>query len=262
MNRAIYGDVHGCIDEMRELYRLVEKEYPGIEHWHLGDLVDRGPSSGDCVRFAINHFTGGVMGNHESTILNTYYARKKRRERGEEIKPISNKDKEKTLSQLDDKLADYLVKLPHLHVFDDTELILVHGGLFPYRSLWAQPPELCIRAQMILPTDSKARGRWWGGDASRQPKNKKTEEENRRDGYVRWYEVYDQAYDCIYGHSVMGLLPYVHQREGYGKTIGIDTGSCFGGFLTAYIHPEGRILQVPCKEYVEGKNVKTFKGMI
>lgn len=262
MNRAFYGDVHGCIDEMRRLYEEVEKQYPGIEHWHLGDLVDRGPDSGACIEFAMENFAGGVRGNHEDTIAKSYYARKRRLERGEEVKDHPNPDKNKTLSQLNDRRARYITQLPHLHVFDDVELIIVHGGLLPKRALHEQIPEMCVRAQMVMADGSNAQNRWWGGDSTRQPRVNKTEEESRAEGYARWYEVYDQKYDCIYGHSVMGLDPYIHQREGYGRTIGIDTGSCFGGFLTALIYPEMKVIKVPCKEYVEGKNVRTFKGMI
>jgi hypothetical protein len=262
MNRAFYGDIHGCFDELEELYRLVEKKHPGIEHWHLGDLVDRGPDSGKVIDFCMEKFTGGVKGNHEDTIVKSYYANKKREARGETTKAHPNKDKAKTLSQLTDLKAKYIGSLPHLHVFDDSRLIIVHGGLLPYRPLEAQIPEICIRAQMIKPMDPKAYNRWWGGDSIHQPKTGKTEEESRAEGYLRWYEAYDHEYDCIYGHSVMGLDPYVHQREGYGKTIGIDTGSCFGGFLTAYIHPLHEAIKVQCKEYVEGKNIRSFKGMI
>ncbi len=261
MNRAIYSDIHGCIDELRELYRIIEKAYPGIEHWHLGDMVDRGPNSGEVVQFCMDRFTGGVMGNHESTILKSWFARKKREERGEKAKPHPNPDKAKTLSQLNDERIKYMNSLPGLHVFDDTGLIIVHGGLLPNRNLYAQPPEITCRAQMIKPMDPTAKGRWWGGDSVRQPKTKKSEEQSREEGYVRWYEAYDYEYDCIYGHSVMGLEPYIHQREGYGRTIGIDTGSCFGGFITAVVYPEMKIFQVQCKEYVEGKNVKSFKGL-
>jgi len=262
MNRVFYGDIHGCSDELKQLYREIEKEYPGIEHWHLGDLVDRGPDSGEAVDFCMKHFTGGVLGNHESTILKSWYARQKRKARGEVIKPHPNPDKEQTLSQLDKEKADYLRKLPHLHVFDDEGLIIVHGGLLPNRTLYSQPPELCIRAQLVMADGSNAQNRWWGGDATHQPKVKKTEEESKAEGYVRWYEAYDQQYDCLYGHSVMGLEPYTHQREGYGKTIGLDTGSCFGGFLTAMVYPEMRVFKVQCKEYVEGKNVRNFKGLL
>jgi hypothetical protein len=258
---AAYGDPHGCIDELKELHRIVSRAYPDADHWHLGDLVDRGPDSGGCVDYVMREFDGGVRGNHEDTILNAWFARQNRIARGEKIGPHPNPDKERTLSQLDKEKVEYLKKLPHLHVFDDLGLILVHGGLIPNRSLYAQPPKVCIRAQMIKPDDPTASGRWWGGDSSNQPRAKKTEEQSRKEGYVRWYEVYDQEYDCIYGHSVMGLDPYIHQREGYGKTIGIDTGSCFGGFLTALVYPDMKVFKVPCKEYVEGKNVRTFKGM-
>lgn len=262
MKRAFYGDIHGCFDELEELYRLVERKYPGIEHWHVGDLVDRGPDSDKVIDFCMQYFTGGVKGNHEDTIVKSYYARKKRIANGEKAGPHPNPDKERTLSQLNDIRAEYIRELPHLHVFDDSKLIIVHGGILPNRTLQSQIPEICVRAQMIKPNDAKAANRWWGGDATRQPKAGKTEEESRKEGYVRWYEAYDQEYDCIYGHSVMGLDPYIHQNEGYGRTIGIDTGSCFGGFLTAFIHPSDDIIKVPCKEYVEGKNVRTFKGMI
>lgn len=262
MKRAFYGDIHGCFDELEELYRLVEQKYPGIEHWHVGDLVNRGPDSDKVIDFVMQYFTGGVKGNHEDTIVKSYYARKKRIANGEKAGPHPNLDKERTLSQLNDIRAEYIRDLPHLHVFDDSKLIIVHGGILPNRTLYSQIPEICIRAQMIKPNDPKALSRWWGGDATRQPKVGKTEEDSRKEGYVRWYEAYDQEYDCIYGHSVMGLDPYIHQNEGYGRTIGIDTGSCFGGFLTAFIHPSDDIIKVPCKEYVKGKNVRTFKGMI
>lgn len=60
----------------------------------------------------------------------------------------------------------------------------------------------------------------------------------------------------------MGLNPYIYQNKNYGRTIGIDTGSCFGGYVTAYIYPEMKAIQIPCKEYVEGKNVRNFKGSL
>lgn len=262
MNRALYGDIHGCFNELEELYHLVEKKYPGIEHWHVGDLVDRGPDSDKVIDFCMKYFTGGVKGNHEDTIVKSYYAQKKRKEKGETVTVHPNPDKARTISQLNDVRAKYINELPHLHVFDDTKLIIVHGGLTPCVPLQAQVPEVCVRLQMCIPGQLKSQNRWWGGDATRQPRSGKSETDSRAEGYVRWYEAYDHEYDCIYGHSVMGLDPYIHQREGYGRTIGIDTGSCFGGFLTAYIHPSNGVIKVPCKEYVEGKNVRSFKGMI
>ena len=106
MNRAFYGDIHGCIDELKELHALVEKAYPGIEHWHLGDLVDRGPDSGACVQFAMDNFAGGVMGNHESTIIKGYHACKRNNS------THKNPDKAKTIATLNDERVRYLEGLP------------------------------------------------------------------------------------------------------------------------------------------------------
>lgn len=258
MNRAFYGDIHGCIDELKELHALVEKAYPGIEHWHLGDLVDRGPDSGACVQFAMDNFAGGVMGNHESTIIKGYHACKRNNS------THKNPDKAKTIATLNDERVRYLEGLPYLHVFDDVGLVLAHGGVYPKLPFYRQPPLGVCRLQMIKPGHGMmtAKNRWWGGDSVHQPKVGKTEAESREEGYVRWYEAYDHQYDCIYGHSVMGIEPYIHQNEGAGRTIGIDTGSCFGGYLTALIYPEMKVIRVLCEEYVEGKNVKRFKGMV
>jgi len=149
-----------------------------------------------------------------------------------------------------------------MHVFDDVGLVLVHGGLLPRLSFHQQPPLINCRAQMIDPKDPLTKQRWWGGDANRQPRVGKTEKQNREDGYVRWYEAYDGEYDCIYGHSVMGLEHYIHQNEGCGKTIGIDTGSCFGGNLTALIYPSMETMSIRCGKYAGEKGIDQFDGMI
>jgi len=258
MNRAFYGDIHGCINELEELYDRVEKKYPGIEHWHVGDMVDRGLDSGATVQFCMDNFTGGIMGNHEATIIKAYENRKK-------YGTIHrNPIKAKTISELNDERVEYMKSLPHLHLFDDVKLALAHGGLLPKIRWQDQEPMIACRLQMYkknAPLEGN-RLRWWGGDAKHQPKTGKTEDQSREEGYVRWYEEWDHEYSVIYGHSVMGLEPYVHQNAGYGKTIGIDTGSCFGGNLTAFIFPEMKFEQKECEEYQVGKNIKAFKGML
>lgn len=266
--RAFYGDVHGCSEELRVLHALVESKYPGIEHWHAGDLLDRGPDSAGCVRFVMKYFTGGIMGNHERSIIKLWNRMLKKG-----MFP-SNPDKENTIKQLEQSDVDYLERLPFLHVFDDVMCVLCHGGLFPRLPFHIQSEMVgitnnqMIRKNAIITRDSKGKyhytpedRRWFGGEAHMQPKINKSEEESRNEGFARWYELYDHEYDCIYGHSVLGIHPVVHQNPGYGKTIGIDTGSCFGGFLTALIYPTMEYIRVPCKEYVEGKNVKKFKDI-
>lgn len=264
MNRAFYGDIHGCIDELEELHRLVEKKYPGIEHWHVGDMWDRGPDSGRVTEFCYKRFAGGVMGNHESSVLSLY---KQSLRTG---KLHGNDDKRRTVESMNaqkyaEELWAYAEELPWLHVFDDTKLIIVHAGLYPSLPLHIQSANKAVCHLQMIKCDSnmlRNKVRWWGGDGKRQPRVKRTEAESRKDGYVRWYEVYDNEYACIYGHSVIGLEPHIIDNGIGGKTIGIDTGSCFGGNLTAFIYPAMDYIQVPCKEYVVGKNVRKFKGLV
>jgi protein phosphatase len=83
----IFGDLHGCADELRSLlerlgwerYALDAPEAPwGGESWRhplgrkavfLGDLVDRGPNVLDTVRIVRNMVTAGtafcIAGNHD-----------------------------------------------------------------------------------------------------------------------------------------------------------------------------------------------------
>lgn len=257
--RAFYGDMHGCYDELVRLHKKVQKKYPGIEHWHVGDLIDRGPNNGELVDFVMKHFQGGVKGNHEQTLVRGYknctrFGHKHR-----------NPMKQQTLEQLKPYHIEYLDSLPYLYLFDDIKLAIVHGGLYPTLSWHEQVSNgggIC-RLQMIKPGFNMTtyKNRWWGQDSKHQPKIGQTEEQSRKEGFVRWYEVWDGEYDVIYGHSVLGLKPFIYQNEDYGKTIGIDTGSCFGGRLTAYIYPACEYEQEQCKQYVEGKNVAEFNLM-
>lgn len=258
---AAIGDIHGCDNELWDLIFYLQIQYPDVELWHCGDLVDRGPNSGKVVDLVMKHFTGGVMGNHESTLINMW-----ERHKAYGYMP-KNPDKARTISQMNDKRMDYIKSLPLLHVMDDLKCVLVHGGLYPKIPLYRQASinNIC-RLQMLRLSDvDKIRctpsnrlelsNRWWGPDAIKQPKVEKPEEESRREGFARWYEEYDHDYDVLFGHSVIDVKPKVFNGKGAGRAISLDTGSCFGGFLTAYIYPDGNYVQVPCGNYAKGKNV-------
>lgn len=224
---AAIGDPHGCIEELEELYSHLQ--WCSIDEiWSLGDNVDRGPDSGAVVQFLRENNIKSIRGNHDDVICSLYPRYKK----NPDMK-LRNEDKKRTLSQLTDADFEYLDTCPKIHVFDDIKLILVHGGLWPKIPLYAQPVNV-IRAQMIHPDVIRnGENRWWGKDATLSSKGT-TEEENYKEGFRRWYELYDYEYDCAYGHSVF-TQPKIHQNPGMGKTVGLDTGSCFGGSVTAGI---------------------------
>jgi len=72
------GDIHGCIDMLRELLARIEREAVGepCKFVFVGDYVDRGPDSRGVVDelMALQRRTGDdavfLMGNHEEQLLN------------------------------------------------------------------------------------------------------------------------------------------------------------------------------------------------
>jgi len=65
----VIGDVHGCLQELEDLVRLVEYR-PGKDRLVLvGDLVDRGPFPRECVVWAMKNHVDVVNGNHEQKVV-------------------------------------------------------------------------------------------------------------------------------------------------------------------------------------------------
>lgn len=230
---AVFGDVHGCIDELVELDRLLQHESLDAR-FHLGDLVDRGPDSGAVVQYCRERGIDGVQGNHESTILPLLGTTK------------GSDDKQRTVQSLKSEDADYIWRLPPLRVIDEMGLVLVHGGLFPGLPLFLQPPKMINRLQMVHPehpgNSKMAATKWWKTD-----RDNVTEEENRKAGWVRWYEVCDEPYKVLYGHSVFEF-PFIYENGIGGGTLGLDTGCVYGGSLTAVILPDLKFVSVPARK--------------
>lgn len=73
MKIGIFGDVHGCVDEMRHVVNTFKSA--GVEKIvSLGDLTDRGPDSEGCVELwaeAKSFFPHSTMirGNHDDKVL-------------------------------------------------------------------------------------------------------------------------------------------------------------------------------------------------
>jgi serine/threonine protein phosphatase 1 len=236
--QAFIGDVHGCIDELKELYAKLEHEALDCV-WIVGDLVDRGPDSGAVVEFARSHGIHSIRGNHEAVILELY-------DRGQLPK---NLDKKGTIESIRSEADwEYLRATPYLHVDDEANVVVVHGGLLPQIPLHAQAPRLVCRLQLIHP-ESLDHTYWFnmGRDGI-------SEKHRRELGYRRWYELYDHSQDVVYGHSVF-REPKIVPGSGGGTSFGIDTGCVFGGKLTALILPDRKIIQVPARREYAGRRL-------
>jgi len=101
--------------------------------------------------------------------------------------------------------------------------------------------------QLVHP-EQPGKTRWWGYD----PKNDCIEDDNRQKGWVRWYELYEELYTVVYGHSIFFGKPFQQ-----GRTFGIDTGCVFGGKLTSLILPDMKFISTPSKREYCKRNLKS-----
>ncbi|MDQ7010012.1 MAG: metallophosphoesterase [Candidatus Gracilibacteria bacterium] len=110
------------------------------------------------------------------------------------------------------KVLKYFQNLP-LYI-DDNNFILIHGGLNPKKTLEKQT---ALELTNIREIDGKP-----------------------------WYDFYKGKKKIIYGHWA---LQGIHIRE---NTIGLDSGCCYGKYLSAYILETGELIQQKAlKTYVE-----------
>lgn len=128
---AVYaiGDLQGCYDELQHLLERIEFD-PGHDRlWFVGDLVNRGPQSLECLRFV--HALGGaavtVLGNHDLSLLASAAGlrRSGARDTLEDVLEAPDRD----------ELLDWLRHRPLLYADPRLGYALVHAGLAPQWTL-------------------------------------------------------------------------------------------------------------------------------
>lgn len=116
----VVGDVHGCFDELRQL--VDDAKLRSEDRLVLaGDLVARGPASGEVVRFARERGALSVRGNHESHLL--AYHRGERDSLGTAHQIAAD--------QLDAADWDYLASAPVRLDLPEHGVRVVHAGMDP-----------------------------------------------------------------------------------------------------------------------------------
>ena len=228
------GDTHGCIHELNELLSTIN--ITGYDTLiMLGDLVDRGPDPEAVVQKIQELCKLGnvfcVQGNHDNKHVR--YAR-------HELLKVNNatyknpmKPNEEFLSihtKLSIDSLRFLASLPHAvvicDVFDNSHrplYLFTHAGVTP--GLFKQDPQAFIRNRYLtnknghlVPTKTIKIGDTWYVP----------------EGALPWTHYYDYPFTTVYGHAVQNKPLVIN------NTIGIDTGCCFGGELTAIIINQGK----------------------
>ncbi len=232
----IVGDVHGCIDEFRELLRLVEYRRGRDRLVQLGDLIDRGPDPVGCVRFAREQGVEALLGNHEEKALRWL---RHEAQRGALRNPMRSPPPERIAEwqALSEDDVRWLRDAPlMLRLGERGDWLAVHGGLLPGIPLAAQPPDVVVRCRYV-----DAEGR----HASLEPGNF-----GAPAGAVPWMQRWDGAVNVVYGHAVDSLrFATITDRPGGIRCVGLDTGCVYGGHLSAMTLPGAITIVKAAREY-------------
>jgi serine/threonine protein phosphatase 1 len=203
------GDVHGCLEQLRRLVELCEKDAASHKSTYifLGDYIDRGPDSQGVIGFLIDLQKWSpdniicLRGNHEDLLLKALDGE------DAELNWLAN-GADATLrsyratraSDLPASHIDWVRSLPLF--YDDGQRLFVHAGVHPDRLLNQQRSRDLIWMREPFLSSSKDFGRL-----------------------------------VVHGHTPLKSgKPHLHPNR-----LNLDTGAVYGRPLTAAIFSNGQI---------------------
>jgi serine/threonine protein phosphatase 1 len=126
----LVGDVHGCLLTLQALLR----QCPGVPVCLVGDLIDRGPSSAQVVRFVRDNGYDAVRGNHELMMMDLTGRRLWLNPRNGGDATLRSYDHLSTEQFADDMAwmdtLPYIKEYPDCKNSDGRSLIVTHSGIF------------------------------------------------------------------------------------------------------------------------------------
>ncbi|MDK4530792.1 symmetrical bis(5'-nucleosyl)-tetraphosphatase [Kingella kingae] len=256
------GDLQGCYTELSALLDTLQFNHGTDTLWLVGDVVNRGPQSLECLQFCWQHESSVqmVLGNHDLHLLALLYEQGKLK-KGDTLDAILQHKHPK-------KIRDWLRQQPLMR-HNDTH-VLVHAGLLPEWSVaqaqdladevaheishqhakrffeqmygnqpefWS--PELHGQDRLRYITNVMTRMRTLNADGSLNHAYKATYASIAPEQHA-WFDAPNRqhtSHTIVFGHwSALGLW---HQN----RVLGLDTGALWGGQLTAANLETGEIIQ-------------------
>jgi len=267
MTTFVIGDLHGCLDPLKQLLDKIQFNPGDDTLWFVGDLINRGPQSLETLRFvkSLGDSAITVLGNHDLHLLGVMHG----------VRSVSTKDTlDDILNANDlDEITDWLRRRPLLHHDADLQVTMVHAGIHPKWNL-KTAMELAVEVETVLRHDqieerlprlfgnkpckwSKKLGKW---DRRRFALNVFTRmryctSEGKLDfsstaapakapkSLVPWYKVAERK--TIPGRIVFGHWSS-HPAYAVSNVVPMDRGCVWGGALTALELESGNSLTADC----------------
>jgi bis(5'-nucleosyl)-tetraphosphatase (symmetrical) len=257
------GDVQGCFTTLERLLRRIDFD-PGRDRlWLVGDLVNRGPSSLEVLRWAksLGRNLVTVLGNHDLHLL----------ARAEGLREARPRDTFDDVLEAPDRdaLLEWLAGRPLFH--REGEFVMVHAGLHPEWSLdeaealaWEAQEALRSRKRYsLLEWFEDSEPRRWSDSLDGPERLRLTVDVLTRirtvkvtgdlclefagppdqapEGCVPWFERSElpAGSTVLFGHwAALGL----HLGR---NAIGLDTGCAWGRSLTALRLEDRQVFEEP-----------------
>ncbi len=239
------GDVHGCIDELVQLFHKLGYRYEKQIFVHpdgripvfLGDLTDRGPDSIAVIRLVYEMVVSRktaryVPGNHCNKLYRFFLGRNVKQQHGiettiREYEALAQEEQE----EIHRKFITLYEEAPLYLEIPEVNAVISHAG---------------IKEEYIGRTDKKVEKFVLYGDI--------TGETDEKGMPVRldWAKLYKGNRWIIYGHT-----PVLEPRV-VNNTINIDTGCVFGNKLTAFQLPEHQTVSVRSKQPWNEEKFRSF----
>ena len=215
MANIFIGDIHGCAGEFEDLL-----EKCGFRHGRdrlllTGDAFSRGPDPLGVWDLIERTGAEMVLGNHDDRMLRHLLRRRAGRDPG-----TRHADQRRVLDLLmpeADRLLPWLRRLP-LWV-ESESFLLVHAGVNPEKGLSRTSRDEFLKIRTWPPREG-IEGR-------------------------RWHDYYrPQGKVLVFGHDAPGGVVIKRRGNGCPYLVGLDSGCVYGGWLSAWILEEERLVQV------------------
>ncbi|SDJ45034.1 bis(5'-nucleosyl)-tetraphosphatase PrpE [Salimicrobium halophilum] len=246
MSYDIIGDVHGCLDELKQLFEDLGYQFERGIPVHpegripvfLGDITDRGPSSIEAIDFVhdlvITHQKGRyIPGNHCDKLYRYFRGNPVQEKHGletttEEYRSLPSKEQ----VIVRDKFMTLVESSPLYLELPEIDTVVAHAGI-----LEKDIGQMNKRIRSFV---------LYGATTGKTMPDGRPER-------LDWAAGYTGNKRIVYGHT-----PVLEPRF-KNHTVNIDTGCVFGNKLTALRLPEEKIVQVPSSLPFQPESFRKFE---